>query len=94
MSEEPEMVLVAGTVPGPGAQQGRCAECNAIVWPTSGSLQRAEAEKIKTICIDCVRKVKDANFAGIMEQGRMWSNADYEKYTEEMKERRGQSHRP
>ena len=80
MKKEEEIgILVVGLIAAPGAEQGCCAKCNAIVWPTSGSLELAVRKKIKMICINCARKMELGTFGGIMEHGKMWSRADYER---------------
>lgn len=62
-------ILVCGTTAAEGAQQARCAQCNAIIWPTRGSLEYARVEQMPTICVDCFFKIEDFDFAGFIDQG-------------------------
>ncbi len=62
--------IVCGTVKAPNAQEGRCTKCQAIVWPSSGSLCVAVEQKIPLICLDCFATIPDYSFGGFLHHGR------------------------
>ena len=71
--------IVCGTACGPGSQQTICSECAAVIWPTSGSLKRAQAQKIPMICTGCFQKIDDFEFGGFMHHGVLLPQEQSEK---------------
>ena len=71
MDQHPRTFLICGTIRGPGSQQAVCSQCAATIWPTSGSLERAQMQKMPMICLDCFQMVDDFEFAGFMHHGLM-----------------------
>jgi hypothetical protein len=71
MSEKTEVYIVCGSVRSTGAREGVCVKCNAAVWPTGGSAERARLEGIPLICLDCFAKLGDFSFAGFIDHGKM-----------------------
>jgi hypothetical protein len=69
MDQHPRAFLICGTIRGPGSQQAICSQCAATIWPTSGSLERAQMQKMPMICLDCFQKIDDFEFAGFMHHG-------------------------
>jgi hypothetical protein len=69
MSQATPDFLVCGTIRVLGAKQAICSKCAAVIWPTSGSLERVKAQKLPMICLDCFQKLDDIEFAGFMYHG-------------------------
>jgi hypothetical protein len=69
MADVPPDFLVCGMIPASNAAPARCSKCQAVIWPTVGSLICANAEHIPMICLDCYAKIENSIFAGFMDQG-------------------------
>lgn len=69
MDKKPVTTLVCGSVPMDNAAEARCGECGAAVWPTIGSLLRAQVERLPLICLDCYAKIPEAIYGGVMHHG-------------------------
>ena len=84
MDQTASMFIVCGMVRGPKAAQASCSKCAAVIWPTSGSLKRAQAQKIPMICLDCFGKIDAFEFGGFMDHGLMLPQEQSEKLFMEM----------
>ena len=79
MDQTDSMFIVCGMVRGPEAAQATCSKCAAVIWPTSGSLKRAQAQKIPMICTGCFQKIDDFEFGGFMHHGVLLPQEQSEK---------------
>jgi hypothetical protein len=71
MCEDESIVLVCGSVPMPNAEKTVCSECGTTVWPTTGSVAKAQKNKMSLLCLDCFDKLNEIDFLGFMEHGVM-----------------------
>lgn len=71
MEQAAPIYIICGTVRGPGSEQASCSECAAMIWPTSGTLWRAQAQNLPMICVDCFEKIDDFEFGGFIHHGSM-----------------------
>lgn len=69
MKQDVPMCIVCGTMRGPEAEQASCSKCAATIWPTIGSLRRAQTQNLPLICIDCFMKITDFEFGGFINHG-------------------------
>lgn len=63
--------IVCGTIRADDSSEGRCSTCDAVVYPTIGTLAFAQREEIPLVCVDCWRKLPEYQFGGFMHHGKM-----------------------
>jgi NifB/MoaA-like Fe-S oxidoreductase len=71
MREDEPIVLICGSLPMPNAEKAVCSQCGAIIWPTIGSINTAQKNKMSLLCLDCFHKLDEIEFIGFMEHGAM-----------------------
>jgi hypothetical protein len=71
MCEEKSIVLICGSVPMPNAEKTVCSQCGATIWPTAGSVAKAQKNKMSLLCLDCFDMSNEIDFVGFMEHGVM-----------------------
>ena len=64
-------VLVCATERLANSGEATCTRCQAPIFPTLGSLQRARQQNIPMICVDCYAKMDNPTFGGFMQHGHM-----------------------
>ena len=69
--DEQRKYLVCGTIRRPDAETALCAECGATVYPSPGSLKKAEEQGFVPLCIGCEEASAGYRFAGFMDRGEM-----------------------
>lgn len=69
MCEDEPIVLICGSVPMPNAEKAVCSQCGATIWPTAGSVAKAQKNKMSLLCLDCFDKSDEIDFFGFMAHG-------------------------